>query len=154
MFATRSAVALIWQRHKNGLPQLDEEQEVTARAMADHPEYWPEWDQNVEFNLPDEAGRPANGGDTPPVLSDFRFDPEKGEVNPYLHIVIHSVVERQLSMGLPAVRRTYERLRGGGHDEHAIRHLIGRALSEEMWRALKDKVPFDEAHYERALDAL
>jgi hypothetical protein len=77
------------------------------------------------------------------------------EINPRLHLAIHEVVANQLIGGdPPEVWATAQRLRKLGYDRHEILHMLGRAMSGELWEALQGRSGYDDAAHVAALDAL
>ena len=76
-------------------------------------------------------------------------------INPRLHIAVHEIVANQLwNDDPPEVWQTAQRLRAAGYARHEILHMIGSALSSEMWNVLQEGEPADTARYVRALENL
>ena len=74
---------------------------------------------------------------------DLEYDPET-DVNPFLHIFIHSVVENQLAKRDPLeVFQFYNAMRKKKCPHHDTVHLIGTILAPLMVRVLQEKEPFD-----------
>ncbi|HVO91099.1 MAG TPA: DUF1841 family protein [Casimicrobiaceae bacterium] len=64
------------------------------------------------------------------------FPPERGEMNPFLHLSLHLAVAEQLSIDQPpGLRAEFERIRAAGDDEHAALHAVLDCLGETMWQA-------------------
>lgn len=77
------------------------------------------------------------------------------EINPRLHLAIHEVVANQLIGGdPPEVWATAQRLRRLGYDRHEVLHMLGRAMSGELWEALQGRSGYDHAAHVAALEAL
>ena len=77
------------------------------------------------------------------------------EVNPRLHLAIHEVVANQLiGEDPPEVWATAQRLRKLGYDRHEILHMLGAAMSDELWEALQGRSGYEHAAHVAALDAL
>jgi hypothetical protein len=77
------------------------------------------------------------------------------EINPRLHMALHEVVANQLISGdPPEVWATARRLRKLGYDRHEILHMLGRAMSGELWEALQGRSGYDHAAHVAALEAL
>jgi hypothetical protein len=77
------------------------------------------------------------------------------EVNPRLHLAIHEVVAQQLIAGdPPEVWATAQRLRRLGYHRHEILHMLGGAMSGQLFEALQGGRPYDHAEHVVALDAL
>ena len=74
---SREHTHTIWQYAKNNdIEYLSDEEKLLAEAMLEHEEYYD------EFEYAD-------------ALVDYEYDPDT-EVNPFLHITLHAVVENQL----------------------------------------------------------
>ncbi len=75
--------------------------------------------------------------------------------NPRLHITIHEIVASQLwADDPPEVWQTARRLLDAGYERHEILHMIGSALSAELWTVLHEGKPADMSRYVHALRAL
>jgi uncharacterized protein DUF1841 len=77
------------------------------------------------------------------------------EMNPRLHFAIHEVVASQLIDGDPSEAwATAQRLRRLGYDRHEVLHMLGSAMSGELWEALEGRRGYDHAAHGAALEAL
>jgi uncharacterized protein DUF1841 len=77
------------------------------------------------------------------------------EINPRLHLALHEVVASQVIGGdPPEVWATAQRLRRLGYDRHEVLHMLGSAMSGELWEALQGRRGYDHAAHVAALDAL
>jgi Domain of unknown function (DUF1841) len=77
------------------------------------------------------------------------------EVNPRLHLVLHEVVASQLAADdPPEVWATATRLRGLGYGRHEILHMLGSAMSGELWEAIQGHRGYDIDAHRAALAAL
>jgi uncharacterized protein DUF1841 len=77
------------------------------------------------------------------------------EINPGLHLAIHEVVATQLIGGdPPEVWATAQRLRRLGYDRHEVLHMLGSAISGELWAALRGRSGYDHAAHVAGLEAL
>ncbi|MBN2088752.1 DUF1841 family protein [candidate division KSB1 bacterium] len=124
----------IWQKLKSSEP-LHGEEEVIGKIMQEHPEFHNTW----EFA---------------DLLDDVEYD-VKTEVNPYLHVFIHSVVENQISMKKPIeTLQTLKLLQELGLSRHDAIHEIGTALSYELFELLKHQKPFNNESYIQRLKKL
>ena len=75
---SRHHMHTIWEAVQNNkFDSLDEADTLLATIMMEHEDEF-----HNEFEFAD-------------ILDDYEFDPES-ETNPFLHIVIHSVIENQL----------------------------------------------------------
>lgn len=69
-------------------------------------------------------------------------------VNPVLHILLESIVEKQLqNEDPPATKETMERLVKEGFSRHAARAAIASLLVPFVFKVLREKKPFDLAGY-------
>lgn len=116
------------QRAADDASELVEEEERRERLLAEHPEYR----DAIE-----------------------RGDERVRDVNPRAHLATHEAIAEQLAANDPAeVRAAYERLVELGHDEHAVRHALADALVREIWRAQRERAPFDRDRYAARLAAM
>lgn len=117
----------IWQKLKNK-QSLNSEEDFIGKLMLEHPEFHNTW----EF------------GD---LLDDVEYD-ANSEVNPYLHIFLHSIVEEQISMKDPIeTSQTLKLLQEFGLARHDAIHEIGTALSYELFELFRNQKPFNAANY-------
>jgi Domain of unknown function (DUF1841) len=78
-----------------------------------------------------------------------------GPINPRLHLAMHEIVATQLWDGDPhEVWETAVRLRKAGYERHEILHMLGRPMSDQIWAALHDQVPYDRTRHVAALRVL
>jgi Domain of unknown function (DUF1841). len=119
------------RKHKEKIDTEEEDEEITERVMREHPEY---------SNALEDIGRV--------------YDPDT-EVNPYMHLEIHKIIEKQLSANdLPEVNQTLDRLIKSGLSRHESIHKIGTALAAEIYDIMKTRKPFDEKRYVNRLKKL
>jgi hypothetical protein len=77
------------------------------------------------------------------------------EINPRVHLAIHEVVAQQLiGRDPPEVWATAQRLRRLGYDRHEVLHMLGSAISGELWAALRGRSGYDHAAHVAGLEAL
>ena len=77
------------------------------------------------------------------------------EINPRLHLALHEIVATQLAeLDPPEVWATAQRLRRLGYGRHEILHMLGAAMSGELWEALHDQREYDLDEHRAALAAL
>lgn len=77
------------------------------------------------------------------------------QMNPRLHVALHQVVAQQLiDDDPPEVWETAVRLRALGYGQHEILHMLGRAMSGELWEALQGRRGYDGEAHRAALAAL
>ena len=77
------------------------------------------------------------------------------DFNPRLQALILEVVDKQLLLNNPPeTRTTLNRLIKSGHSEEQAKKLIGSVVTEFIFDAMKNNIPYDEARYRRRLDEL
>jgi hypothetical protein len=77
------------------------------------------------------------------------------EINPRLHLTIHEIVAAQLADDdPPEVWATAQRLRRLGYGRHEILHMLGAAMTPQLWAALHDQRAYDLEQHRAALAAL
>ena len=127
----------IWERAKaDKLDDLINEEKLIAQIMLEHEE-----DYLMDFELAD-------------VLDEYEYSP-KTDVNPFLHIIAHLIIENQLRDRDPIeVFQFYNAMRLRRVDRHDIIHLIGSVFIPFLFEALKKNKPFDEEGYRLVLKHL
>jgi len=131
---SRNYIHSLWERaKKDDLEGLSTEEQRLVKILKDHEE---EFFNEFEFS---------------DLTSGHEFDPED-EVNPFLHIFIHSIVENQLAEREPIeVFQFYNAMRNKKCDHHETTHLIGAILAPLMFRIMKERRPFDIDGYRSLL---
>jgi hypothetical protein len=77
------------------------------------------------------------------------------EMNPRLHLIMHGIVANQLvNLDPPEVWDTARRLRRLGYPQHEILHMLGAAMSDQIWLALHERREYDHDAHVAALAAL
>jgi hypothetical protein len=77
------------------------------------------------------------------------------EMNPRLHLTMHEIVATQIAdLDPPEVWATAQRLRRLGYGRHEILHMLGAAMSAQIWGALHDRREYDADEHRAALAAL
>lgn len=121
----------IWRKVKAGL-SLKGEARLIGKIMLEHKEYHNTW----EFA---------------DILEEVEYDPNT-EVNPFMHITVHTIIENQLARDEPkGIRKIFKEMMTQEKDRHQVIHRIGAALTEEMWEMMKERRPFDETNYFKSL---
>jgi len=130
---TREHTHIIWQLAKSDeLEDLPDEEKLLGKIMLEHEEYY------NQFECAD-------------VLSDCEFDPDT-EVNPFLHITIHTVVENQLKAKDPIeAYQFYNSMRRRKVSRHDTIHLIGAILVPLIFDTWKYRKEFDLERYKSML---
>ena len=76
-------------------------------------------------------------------------------MNPRLHLAIHEVVAAQIiDNDPPEVLATAQRLLALGRDTHEVLHMLGSAVTEQIWTATHEQRSYDRGEHMRALTAL
>jgi Domain of unknown function (DUF1841) len=76
-------------------------------------------------------------------------------VNPFVHTVLHVIVDKQILTGqLEYVEVTYSRLKGQGMDDHHALHVIIAVYADLHFGSFRQGKPFDTLDYESQLVAL
>ena len=111
---------------------LDDEHERTFLLEAQHPE--------MEEALEAHEEMITESGET---------------INPTLHVALHGLIANQLlNDDPPETWQTVQRLAGLGYDWHNVMHMIMELVSQDFYRVMAEKRPFDRADYVRRLDEL
>jgi hypothetical protein len=131
---SRGYVHSLWERaKKDNLEGLSTEEQRLVKILKDHEE---EFFNDFEFS---------------DVASDREYDPET-DVNPFLYIYIHSVVENQLMDKDPIeVFQFYNAMRNKKCSHHETTHLIGAILTPFMFHCMGTKTSFDIDGYKHSL---
>jgi hypothetical protein len=124
----------IWEDSKDG-KALEGDEKVIAHLMKQHPEF------HQEFEMADVYAD-----------IDLQYDPDK-EVNPFLHIAIHAIVENQLAANdPPGVAEFFKRRKYKKETRHETSHMVGLFIMEQIFEIFKNGVPFDLDRYKRDLE--
>jgi hypothetical protein len=128
--ANREHLHSLWEKAKNNdLEDLTDEDKRLAEVMLMHEDEF-----FNEFEFAD-------------VLHEREFDPDT-DVNPFLHITIHTAVENQLAAKDPIeVFQFYNAMRKKKCSHHDTIHLIGAILVPLMFDTMKHQKPFDNDRY-------
>jgi hypothetical protein len=130
---SRQIICRIWESVKRG-EQLDGEEKRIADVLSEHPEYEDAWKM----------------GD---LLVDIEND--NGASNPFLHIHLHLIVDKQIDEGTPPeVARVARELMDAGKSRHEVVHAIGKVLLPEIYDMMKHKKSFNSTHYIQNIKAL
>ena len=92
-----------------------------------------------------------------PEYARFRDTEELTEegTNPRLHVIFHSIVERQLAANdPPETAEALKRLMDAGWYRHDAIHAIGEHVTTMVWTTMKKKRPADTEAYKRELRRL
>ena len=120
----------IWGIAKTGdLESLSGEDKRLAEVMIEHEDQYSSQFENADQISKRDYG--ANSGE-----------------NPFLHIMLHSAVERQLESKDPIEAvQFYNSMRKKKVSRHDAIHLIGALLTPLMFNVMQQNVPFDKEKY-------
>jgi hypothetical protein len=77
------------------------------------------------------------------------------EINPRLHLTIHEIVAAQIvDDDPPEVWATAQRLRKLGYGRHEVLHMLGAAMTPQLWGALQNQREYDREAHRAALAGL
>lgn len=114
---------------------VEEVDERIAFVMDLHPEFNEIWKQGELATYPQEINGQI--------------------VSPFVHTVLHVIVDRQIQVGQPDfVEETYNRLRAQGMDEHQCLHAIIGVYSELYFTTFRRGKQFDTLDYQSRLASL
>ncbi len=125
----------LWEIAKTGdLKSLSGEDKRLAEVMNDHSDQY-----FNQFEMGD-------------LTYDHEYD-ANSEENPFLHIMLHSAIERQLESKNPIeVFQFYNSMRKKKVSRHDTIHLIGAILTPLMVNVMRQKAPFDKNKYAALLN--
>ncbi|HPL67827.1 MAG TPA: DUF1841 family protein [Smithellaceae bacterium] len=133
----RERIHDVWEAAKAGsVAHLDKEDQKLAQIMMQHQEEF-----HNQFEFAD-------------VMSGHDFDPEH-ETNPFLHILLHLMVEKHLELRDPIeAYQFYLSMRRKKSNHHEVVHLVSTVFVYFLFEALKYKKPFDNDGYRNTLKRL
>ena len=97
-----------------------------------------------------ELVKGALAGERPRVIvaTDIGGSDPDDEINPFMHITIHQIVETQIRTEKPPeVERVFQGLKDKGQDRHDAIHAIGAIFVEYLFDVLKNGNEFDQEKY-------
>ncbi|MBU2646344.1 DUF1841 family protein [bacterium] len=124
----------VWEQAKRGdLGNLDPVDKLMAENMLDHKTLY-----SQKFDNPSEQPLEDCGPDN--------------DIDPYVHMIFHTVIEYQLVSGDPAqVALFLDSMLQQKVSRHDAIHLIGRFLSELLYDVMVEDQPFDQQRYQQLL---
>lgn len=132
--ASREYLHKIWQAaKKDELDTLNDEENLLAEIMLEHKD---EFYNDFEFA---------------DVAHERDYDPDS-ETNPFLHIILHSIVEKQIRQREPIeVYQFYNVMLRKKMAAHDIIHLIGRLVANFIYRMMHFNIEMDLKAYKSIL---
>ena len=124
----------IWKKAQNGeLQDLNEEEQRLGKIMLDHSD---EYFNQFEFA---------------DALADREYAPET-EVNPFLHVTLHAIAEKQVQDRNPIEAfQFYNAMLRNKCSRHEAVHLLNIILVKFIFQILKEKKPFPLESYRKIL---
>lgn len=130
---SRSQYYDIWQHVKEG-KTLEGEEKIIGDLMALHKEFYSYWD-STDF--------------------DYEFTPEHNEVNPFMHLMLDTIVMNQITANdPPQTKFTYNKLTARGDSHLEAIHKIASVVVKEIWTIMQEGKPFNEKYYVHKLKEL
>jgi len=131
---SRQHMHTLWEAAKNDeVDELPDEDRLLAKIMLEHED---EFFNNFEFA---------------DVLFEREFDPES-EINPFLHITLHALVENQLKEREPVeVFQFYNSMRNKKVTHHDTIHLIITIIMPLVFSLFEEQQKFDVEIYKTLL---
>jgi hypothetical protein len=121
-----------WAKYRRGEPLAGMEA-IALQVIVEHPEYHALLD-DPDGNLERE------------------YPPERGQMNPFLHLSLHMAIEEQLSIDQPpGIVGYFQRLAAKAGSAHDAKHAILEALAEMIWLVQREGKPFDSEAYLESL---
>jgi len=117
-----------WRKYRAGEP-LQGLEAIALPLILEHPEY------HALLEDPERA-------------RDRNFPPERGEMNPFLHLGLHLALEEQLSIDQPpGIAQRFGALLARHGERHAAMHAALECLAEVVWKAQRDRTAPDAEAY-------
>ena len=131
----RSRMRSLWDQVKHhDFAEMSAKERDVALIMVDHDKAYFD-----VFEQTGSDGRPASDA----------------EVDPYVHVILHYVVEHQVENREPdESHRFYAAMRERQCTHHDAIHLTMRVFSEFVFDMIRDGVPFDDRRYAKLLTEL
>jgi hypothetical protein len=122
-----------WRKRRAG-ELLTPLEDLAAQLIAKHPEY---------LAVLEDPGR----------YQERDYQPEQGEANPFLHLMMHLAIEEQISIDQPAgIRAHFMRLTRKFGSEHDAQHRMMECLGEMIWQAQRNRTQPDAEVYFECLE--
>ncbi|MEE9258874.1 MAG: DUF1841 family protein [Nitrospinaceae bacterium] len=120
---------------RQGDRSVEENDEHIAAVMDLHPEFDEIWQQGELATFPQEINGMV--------------------VNPFVHTVLHVIVDKQIRDGNPEIAaETFKKLTGQGMDEHETLHAIIAQYADIHFGNFRQGKPFDHLDYHSRLQQL
>ncbi len=122
-----------WRKHRAG-ELLTPLEHLAAQLIERHPEYYDHFSDPLRYQ-------------------EKEYLPEHGEINPFLHLMMHVAIAEQLSIGQPpGIRGQFERLTQKYEADHEAQHAMMECLAETILQAQRSHAPPDGAVYLACLE--
>lgn len=117
-----------WRKHRHG-ELLTPLESMAVQAIENHPEF---------------HGMMSD----PENYQDRDYSPAHGEINPFLHLMMHLSIEEQLSIDQPhGVREEFTRLARKFQSGHDAQHAMMECMAEMIMQAQRGGTGPDAAVY-------
>lgn len=117
-----------WRKHR-AKELLSPLEDMVAQLIKTHPEY------HAMLEDPDR-------------YQNRDYQPEQGETNPFLHLMMHLTIEEQISIDQPAgIRSHFVRLRRQFESDHDAQHRMMDCLGEMILQAQRSGAQPDAQIY-------
>jgi len=124
---TQQRILRVAADRQDGKP-VEEFDDQIVQVFDMHPEFEEAWKQGELATFPQEINGKI--------------------VNPFVHTVLHIIIDRQIDNGdPPAVVETFQRLKEEGMDPHEVLHAIIAAFAEVHFSNFRAGRPFDNLEY-------
>lgn len=125
----------LWQQHQQQAA-LTPLQQMALGVVLMHPEY------HALLQRPEQS-------------AEQEYFPERGELNPFLHMSLHLSLLEQISIDQPnGIRAIYQQLLARHQDEMQVQHAMMECLAETIWQAQRHQQGLDSAAYLQRLQVL
>ena len=120
---------------------------IWEKTKSDDIEDMPPEDQRISGIMREHQSEFFNQFEFADLTYDHEYDPDT-EVNPFLHIAIHTIIESQLeNRDPPAAVQFYNAMRKRKYSHHDAIHILGAVLAPLLSGTLQKKGAFDTERY-------
>lgn len=129
---TKQEVFLHIWKNRHDKENMEQQHQDILKAMEDHKEYHHLWESENIYAMLNR----------------------KQQENPFLHITLHSILQRQIEDGKPEeVVKAFTHLttKKNLNQEKAM-HSMMLILADEMFAMMKEKRAFDEENYKKRIN--
>lgn len=114
----------VYKKYKSSIA-LEDIEKIAVSTILEHPEY------DIYLSNPDK-------------YIDYKWLPEEGHTNPFLHLSMHMSILEQLSIDQPlGIKNLYTQLCTKFGGEHNAQHELMDCIAEMIWSAQHNNLPPD-----------